>query len=155
LNQRAAHSKHLALPALFFLSVGAIALVSDAALAQQQQRLQVRPAATGINPPQQTNTAPDTTPVPAPVPSSAIDKTSALGQALAACNQEADQGPFTLPGLKGEVTLDHCYKGRAHEICVFTALSTEAKSLTDSYRKIVEANYPELNTVDGVCKLSP
>jgi hypothetical protein len=149
------YSKHLALLTSLFLPIGAIALVSYTASAQQQQRLQVRPAATGINPPQQTNTAPDTTPVPAPVPSPAIDKTSALGQALVACNQEADQGPFTLPGLKGEVTLDRCYKGRAHLICVFTTLSTEAKSLTDSYRKIVEANYPELNTVDGVCKLSP
>jgi hypothetical protein len=130
------YSTRLALLALLFLSVGALAFVSDAALAQQQQRLQVRPAATGINPPQQTNTAPDTTPVPSP----AIDKTSALGQALVACNQEADQGPFTLPGLKGEVTLDRCYKGRAHLICVFTTLSTEAKSLTDSYSKIVVPN---------------
>jgi hypothetical protein len=67
----------------------------------------------------------------------------------------AVQEAFTLPGLKGEVTLDRCYKGRAHLICVFTALSAEAKSLTDSYSKIVDANYPELTTVDGVCKLSP
>jgi hypothetical protein len=44
------YSKHLALLALLFLSVGAIALVSYTASAQQQQRLQVRPAATGINP---------------------------------------------------------------------------------------------------------
>jgi hypothetical protein len=29
------------------------------------------------------------------------------------------------------------------------------QSLTDSYSKIVDANYPELNTVDGVCKLNP
>jgi hypothetical protein len=79
-----------------------------------------------------------------------------LGQALAACNQDAAvQETFTLPGLKGEVTLDRCYKGRAHLICVFTALSTEAKSLTDSYRKIVDANYPELNSVDGVCQVNP
>ena len=145
-----------------FLSLGAIALVSDAALAQQQQHqqrpqqlAQARRTATRVNPPERTNTTPDTTPVPAPVPSPAIDKTSALGQALAACNQEADQGPFTLPGLKGEVTLDRCYKGRAHLICVFTTLGAEAKSLTDSYSKVVEANYPELTTVDGVCKLSP
>jgi hypothetical protein len=94
--------------------------------------------------------------VPAALPSPAIDNTSALGQALAACNQNtAVQEPFSLPGLKGEVTLDRCYKGRAHLICVFTAFSTEAKSLTDSYSKIVAANYPELTTVDGVCKLSP
>ena len=147
------YSKHIALRTSLFLSLGAIALVSDAALAQQRQRLQLRPTATGTNPPERTNTIPDTTSVA--VPSPEIDKTSALGQALAACNQEADQGPFTLPGLKGEVTLDRCYKGRDHLICVFTTLGTEAKSLTDSYSKIVEANYPELATVDGVCKLSP
>ena len=86
----------------------------------------------------------------------AIDKTSALGQALAACNQnEAAQETFALPGPKGEITLDHCYKGRAHLICVFTALSTEAKSLTSSYTKIVDAKYPDLNTVDGICQLNP
>jgi integrase len=43
--------------------------------------------------------------VPVALPSPAIDQTSALDQALAACNQDADQGPFTLPGLKGEVML--------------------------------------------------
>jgi hypothetical protein len=162
------YSTHLAVLALLFLPVGTI--LSDTAAAQQQrysQQLptqqpryaQARRAATRISPPEltntTTNTTPDTTPVPLALPSPAIDKTSALGQALAACNQEADQGPFTLPGLKGEVTLDRCYKGRAHLICVFTTLGTEARSLTDSYSKIVEANYPALTTVDGVCKLSP
>jgi hypothetical protein len=123
------YSKHIALLTSLFLLLGAIALVSDAASAQQQQRqhqqppqqlAQVRRAATRVNPPERTNTTPvttpDTTSVPAAVISPEIDKTSALGQALAACNQEADQGPFTLPGLKGEVTLDRCYKGRAHDL---------------------------------------
>jgi hypothetical protein len=90
------------------------------------------------------------------LPNPATDKTSALGQALAACTQnEAVQETFALPGLNGEITLDRCYKGRAHLICVFTALSTEAKSLTSTYTKIVDANYPDLNTVDGVCTLNP
>ena len=94
--------------------------------------------------------------MPVALPNPAIDKTSALGQALAACNQDAAvQETFALPGLKDEITLDRCYKGRAHLICVFTALSTEAKSLTSSYTKIVDANYPDLNTVDGVCQLNP
>jgi hypothetical protein len=163
------YSKHIALLTSLFLPLGAIALVFDAALAQlpqqqhqqrPQQLAQARRTATRVNPPERTNTTPDpardTTALPVALPSPAIDNTSALGQALAACNQgTADQQPFTLPGLKGEVTLDRCYKGRAHLICVFTALSTEAKSLTDSYSKIVEANYPELTTVDGICKLSP
>jgi hypothetical protein len=148
------YPKHLALLALLFLSVGAIALVSDIASAQQQQHLQVRRTATRINPPERTNTTTDTTTVALPSP--AIDKTSELGQALAACNQDAAvQETFALPGLKGEITLDRCYKGRAHLICVFTALSTEAKSLTSSFTKIVEAKYPELNSVDGICQLNP
>jgi hypothetical protein len=49
----------------------------------------------------------------------------------------------------------HGLRRRAHLICVFTALSTEAKSLTQSYTKIVEAKYPELNGVDDICKLNP
>src|SRR5262249_6733632 len=126
--------------------------VSDAASAQQQQRNQVRRAATV--PPERTNATPDT-PIPA-LPSPETDKTSALGQALAACKQGNEvQEALTLPGLKGEITLDRCYKGRSHLVCVFTALSSEARSLTLNYGKIVAANYPEINTVDGICKLNP
>jgi hypothetical protein len=165
-SEERSYPKHPALLAALFLALGAIALASDTAVAQllqqqqqRQQHAQLRRTTTRINPPERINTtpvtAPDTTPVPVAVLSPEIDKTSALGQALAACNQEADQGPFTLPGLKGEVALDRCYKGRAHLICVFTTLGAEAKSLTDSYSKVVDANYPELTTVDGVCKLSP
>jgi len=143
---------NVAMLTLLCLSTGASGLFFHTASAQQQQRLRGRPAATETDPLQRT--PPDTTSVG--VPSPAIDKTSALGQALAACNQEiAVQEAFTLPGLKGDVTLDRCYKGRAHLICVFTALSTEAKSLTNSYTKIVDAKYPDLTTVDGVCQLNP
>jgi hypothetical protein len=158
------HLKHLAFLTALFLPLGATALVSNTASAQllqeKQQRQQhaqiIHRAATRINPPinppERTNTTPDT-PTVAP-PSSAADKTSALGQALAACNQDSVvQEAFTLPGLKGEITLDRCYKGRAHLICVFTALSNEAKSLTSSYTKIVDAKYPDLTTVDDVCKI--
>lgn len=87
--------------------------------------------------------------------SPAIESTSALGQALTACEKDATvQEPFALPGLKNEVTLDRCYKGRAHLVCVFNALIAEAKTLTESYTKIVEAKYPDLNSVDGICKLN-
>jgi hypothetical protein len=142
------YPKHIALLVALFLSAGAITLVSDTASAQQQQRLQVGRPATGAAPP--ANTTPDT-----PTAALPIDKTSALGQTLAACNQDAAaQEAFTFPGLKGEVALDRCYKGRAHLICVFTALSSEAKSLTGTYTKIVDAKYPDLNTVEGVCKVS-
>ena len=150
------YQKHLALLAL---SVGAIALVSGTASAQlllqrqQQEQSQVRRAAARIHPQERTKTKIGTTPVALPNPS--IDGTSALGQALAACTQNAAvQETFTLPGLKGEITLDRCYKGRAHLTCVFTALSTEARSLTETYTNIVEAKYPDLNSVGGVCQVT-
>jgi hypothetical protein len=66
---------------LLFLSVGAMVVASDAASAQQQQRNQVRRPATATAPP-----TPDTP--TAALPSPEIDKTSALGQALAACKQD-------------------------------------------------------------------
>ena len=69
--------------------------------------------------------------------------------------QYKKQEAFALPGLKGDVTLDRRYKGRARLTCVFTALNTEAKSLTSAYAKIVDAKYPDLNTVDGICHLNP
>jgi hypothetical protein len=155
------YPNHLALLGALLLPLGASALVPDAASAQLQQqkpRLQqhaqvIHRTATRLNSPEPTATIPAP---PSGAPSPAIDKTSALGQALAACNQNsAVQEAFTLPGLKGEVTLDRCYQGRGHLICVFTALSTEAKSLTNSYTKIVDAKYPDLTTVDGVCQLNP
>ena len=165
-SDKRSYPKHLALLAALSPPLVATALVSDTASAQLLQLLQkphqhaqsIRRTATRINPPinslERTNPTPET-PTAAP-PSPAIDKTSALGQALAACNQDsALQEAFTLPGLKNEITLDRCYKGRAHLICVFTALSTEAKSLTNSYTKIVDAKYPDLTTVDGVCQLNP
>ena len=92
--------------------------------------------------------------MPAPA-SPTVESTSALGQALAACDKDAAvQDTFALPGLKNEVTLDRCYKGRAHLVCVFNALIAEAKSLTDSYTKVVDAKYPDINSVDGICKLN-
>jgi hypothetical protein len=153
------------LVAVLSFAVGATSLFSEAGFAQvgfaqhhnhilfaqQQTRVAQRRAATTFTPPQQ---APATTATLATPP--VIDKTSVLGQAVAACNQnEADQETFVLPGPKGEITLDRCYKGRAHLLCVFNALSTEASALTKSYTKIVEAKYPELTSVEGICKISP
>jgi hypothetical protein len=153
------YPRHFALLALLFLSVGAIA-VSDTASAQfmpqaQQQHPQVRRAATRVHPPERTNAKIDI--ITGALPNPAVDSTSALGQTLAACSQDAAaQESFTLPGLKGEVTLDRCYKGRAHLICAFTALGKEAQSLTDTYTKIADAKYPDINSVDdGICKLNP
>jgi hypothetical protein len=143
------NSKHVTatrLLALLLVLVGATTLVPDRVFAQQNYRASPRRAATT---PQQTEPV---TRVVAP----SLDVASAVGQALAACNQDAAmQEPFALPGLKGEVTLDRCYKGRAHLICVFTALTTEATSLRKAYTKIVDAKYPDLTTVEGICKINP
>jgi hypothetical protein len=88
------------------------------------------------------------------VESPPLDPASSLGQALASCDKNAaDQETFALPGLKGTVTLDRCYKGRGHLLCVFDAFVAEAKSLTDSYTKIADAKYPEFNTVANICQI--
>jgi hypothetical protein len=138
-------SKTFGLARLFViagLSAAALAFASDNARSQDApgrftQRYVV---------PQKPKLGPDSPPV---------ETTSALGQALAACEKDAAvQDPFALPGLKNEVTLDRCYKGRAHLVCVFNALVAEAKSLTSSYTKIVDAKYPELSSVDGICQLN-
>jgi hypothetical protein len=76
----------------------------------------------------------------------------ALGTALASCDKASESSEaLILPGPKGEVKLDRCYRGRDHLVCSFNALLTEAKSLIDDYGKIVEARYPDVSNVDGVC----
>ncbi len=134
---------------LLVLSVVVLALVSDKGWSQQRPQTQVD------NPAQRShrsNRTPQQEPTIASKP--AIDPASSLGQALAACDKVSEEpGSFALPGLKGEVALDRCYKGRDHLVCVFSALISEAKSLMESDTKIVEAKYPELNSVDNICKL--
>jgi hypothetical protein len=93
---------------------------------------------------------------PATLATPAIEPTSPLGQALATCDTDAAvQETFALPGLKAEVTLDRCYKGHGHLICVFNALIAEAKSLTDTYTPIVDAKYPDFNSVENICQIKP
>src|SRR5205823_3231436 len=98
-------------------------------------------------------------PVPEPSPAALAlrEPTSGvLGTALAACDKDAETAdPLTLPGAKGEVKLDRCYRGRDHLVCSFNALLSEAKSLLENYRKIADANYPELGSVDDVCRIKP
>jgi hypothetical protein len=86
----------------------------------------------------------------------AIEPTSPFGQALTSCDKDAAvEETFALPGLKGEVTLDRCYKGHGHLICVFDALIAEAKSLTDAHTPIVDAKYPDFNSVENICQIKP
>ena len=79
----------------------------------------------------------------------------ALGTALASCDKEPQSSELILPGAKGDLKLDRCYRGRDHLVCSFNALLKEAKSLLDDYRKIVDARYPEVSSVGDVCKIKP
>ena len=81
---------------------------------------------------------------------------SALGSALVSCDKEFDGfEPVSLQGARGEINLDQCYHGRDHLVCSFNALLSEAKFLLENYRKIVDANYPELGSVDALCRNTP
>lgn len=85
-----------------------------------------------------------------------INPNSPLGGALAACGKETDRSePFSLPGGKGEIKLDRCYRGRGQHICSNNALLKEGRSLVQDYGKIIEAKYPELNSVSAVCAINP
>jgi len=79
-----------------------------------------------------------------------------LGTALASCDKGSESAEsLTLPGAKGEIRLDRCYRGRDHLVCSLNALLKEAKSLIEDYGKIVEARYPEVSNVDGICSIKP
>ena len=91
---------------------------------------------------------------PATLATPAIEPTSPFGQALVSCDTDAAvQETFALPGLKAEVTLDRCYKGHGHLVCVFDALIAEAKSLADTYTPIVDAKYPDFSSVESICQI--
>jgi hypothetical protein len=124
------------------LAVSAVMVMSDVAWSQSQlvQRSRQRPI-----PAQPTTQPKDEARAPEP--------TSALGKDLAFCEDSAVKDAFVLPGSKGEITLDKCYRGRAHLGCVFTALGTEAQALTASYAKIVKAGYPDVTSVDDICRI--
>src|SRR5262249_24232580 len=96
---------------------------------------------------------PATTSPAAPITFPATNPSSPLSNALASCETGADTSEFTLPSTRGDVKLGRCYRGRDHLVCQFNALLTEAKSLLENYRKIIDANYPELRDLDGICSI--
>lgn len=80
----------------------------------------------------------------------------ALGAALASCEKESERSEtLALPGARGEVKLDRCYRGRDHLVCSFNALLGEARSLIEEYGRIVEAHYPNVSNVAAVCDIKP
>jgi hypothetical protein len=85
--------------------------------------------------------------------SAAHPASRALGSALVSCDKESeDFEPVSLSGTRGPIRLDRCYRGRDHLVCSFKVLLSEAKSLLENYRNIIDANYPAFGSVDDVCR---
>jgi hypothetical protein len=92
------------------------------------------------------------TPAPAtPVP---VDASTPFGSALAACEKTQQEEPqFVLPGLKGEIKLDRCYRGRRHLACRFDTVANEGNALIQEFTRIVEQRYQDVTNIEGICKL--
>jgi hypothetical protein len=120
--------------------------------AQAEPRRHVAPRPAPAAQPSFLAPTPNLTPIALPVTNPA----SALGNALVSCDKAAEGfEPVSWPGVRGEIKLDRCYRGRDHLVCSSSALLSEAKLLLENYRKISDANYPELGSVDDVCKKTP
>ena len=101
--------------------------------------------------PQRPRQIPVTRPTPAATPA-ATGAESATP--TAACDQQFPKTDLVLPGPKGSIKLDSCYRGREHFICSVKAIIVESQKLRSEYDTIVQANYPSFKTIDPVCKLS-
>ena len=77
-----------------------------------------------------------------------------LAQSLQECNAKPSV-PIKLPGAKGAIELNRCYRGRDHLSCMVAALLAEANSIKQDYADIVAADYPDLKTLDSICQISP
>jgi hypothetical protein len=117
--------------------------------AQAEARRRLRPTRAAQPSPVEPSTQDPTT-----INLPAADPASPLGSELESCAQADGVEPVSLPGAKSEIKLDRCYRGRDRLVCTFSALSSEA-TLLENYRNIVDANYPELGSVDDVCRIEP
>src|SRR6266436_2238204 len=72
----------------------------------------------------------------------------------ASCDQQFPRADLVLPGPKGTVKLDSCYRGREHFICSVNAIIAESQKLRSEYDRIVQMNYPSFKTLAPVCGLS-
>jgi hypothetical protein len=70
------------------------------------------------------------------------------------CDQQFQKAELALPGPKGPVKLDSCYRGREHFVCSVNAIIAESQKLRSEYETIVQMNYPSFKTIDPVCRLS-
>jgi hypothetical protein len=72
----------------------------------------------------------------------------------ASCDQQFPRTDLVLPGPRGPIKLDSCYRGREHFVCSVNAIIAESQRLRSEYEKIVQMNYPSFKTIDPVCRLS-
>ena len=77
-----------------------------------------------------------------------------LAQVLQECNAKPSVA-IKLPGAKGAIELNRCYRGREHMSCVVAALLAEANSIKQDYADIASADYPNLKTLDAMCQITP
>jgi hypothetical protein len=82
------------------------------------------------------------------------EKESFFAKALASCDADVAETDFTLPGLKAEIKLDRCYRGREHLDCRIQKIASEEQALLKDFTHIVDLKYPELNSVNAVCKIA-
>jgi hypothetical protein len=76
------------------------------------------------------------------------------GSPTASCDQQFSRADLVLPGPKGPIKLDSCYRGREHFICSVNAIIGESQKLRSEYEKIVQMNSPSFKTLEPVCRLS-
>lgn len=80
----------------------------------------------------------------------------ALAAALASCEKGSNGTPsLTLPGAKGAIKLDSCYRGRDQFVCSLNTLLDEAKKINSEFGHIIEARYPGVASVDAICRIQP
>ncbi|TXT43237.1 MAG: hypothetical protein FD139_3041 [Methylocystaceae bacterium] len=90
----------------------------------------------------------------APKDVSSASSSGALAAALAACDSNGTAS-LTLPGAKGAIRLDSCYRGREQFVCSLNTLLDEAKKLNNEYGHIIEAKYLAVGNVDAICRIRP
>src|ERR1700693_311520 len=78
---------------------------------QAQAELRRRPRPTPAAQP--SPSAPDPTPIALP----AANPASALASELVSCDKADGVEPVPLPGAKGDIKLDRCYRGRERLVC--------------------------------------
>jgi len=96
-------------------------------------------------------------PVPPAPPNRALAASEFWRRPLAQVLQECNGKPsvaIKLPGAKGAVELNRCYRGREHMSCLVAALLAEANSIKQDYAEIASADYPNLKTLESLCQIT-